>query len=164
MTTKANKLRAAARKRIALNQKAVESEVKRSANREVLLSAEAKALIEEMREHGFCSPGSIPTVKQYSRYAAFRNSRAASKRAAAIDDETAVYAANGGVMDLVFDRLRNPKIKDTAFAQLAVLAQRGLAMAPQLVDEVQRVSVVSEQNILDEDDLDLLSGDLGGDE
>lgn len=161
---KAAKLRAAARQKTHSSLPAAVQlrEKQRHEDREIILSAEARAMVEEMVADGFCAPNTIPTVKQFSRYAAFRNSRAATNRAAAIENETAAFAANGGVMDMIFHRLRNPKLKDTAFANLVVAAQRGVAMAPSLVDETQRVSVAADSNIIDEDELDKIAAEFGG--
>lgn len=166
---KAAKLRTAARqKALAAQPAAVQlREKQRHEDREIVLSAEAKAMVEEMVGEGFCAPNTTPTVKQFSRYAAYRNSRAAANRAAAIENETAAFAANGGVMDLIFQRLRNPKLKDTPFAMLANAAQKGLAMAPSLVDETQRVTIASDSHVIDEDELDKIAAELmakGGDE
>lgn len=159
MATKANKIRAAARKRLAnLSQKQIEAEQTRSDNRELLLNAQDRAMLEDMRARGFCAPKALPTARQYARYAAFRSSQAAANRAEIVEQETAVYAANGGVMDLVFERLRSPKLKDTAFAALAQLAQKGMQLAPVPVDD----NHVTESPLPDEDELDAISDELGG--
>lgn len=166
---KAAKLRTAARQKALASQPVAVQlrEKQRHDDRDIVLSAEARAMVEEMVSEGFCAPNTVPTVKQFSRYAAYRNSRAAANRAAAIDNETAAFAANGGVMDLVFGRLRNPKLKDTPFAMLANIAQKGLAMAPSLVDETQRVTIATDSHVIDEDELDKIAAELlanGGDE
>lgn len=163
MTSKARKIIAAALKKAAQSQtkSQVEQQAKRSADRETLLSAEAKAHLEEMRSHGFCPPGAMPTVKQYSRYAAFRNAQAASSRAQVIADDAALIAPRGGVVELIYERLADPKLKDTAFAQLTAQLQRSLALAPQLVDETQRVSLATDSNIIADDELAKVAGEFG---
>ncbi|WP_310606711.1 hypothetical protein [Buttiauxella brennerae] len=162
-SSKASKIRATARKRITDTPKQLELETKRSDKREILLSAEAKAMLEDMRSQGFCPPRGIPTVKQYSRYAAFKNSQAATARAQVIADDAATISARGGIAELVYERLTNPKLKDTAFAQLATLLQRSLALAPALVDESQRVSLSTDQSIIDDADLGDIAKELGVD-
>ncbi|MDK9586739.1 hypothetical protein [Lelliottia wanjuensis] len=167
MATKANKIREQARKRrnaaCAIPDKQQLKESNTLKGRDILLSAEAKALLEEMREHGFAPPRGLPTVKQFSRYAAYRNSRAASNRAAALDEETAVYMANGGLMQAIFDRLGKPTLKDTAFANLSTAALRVLNMAPSLVDADQRISIASDSNIVEDDELARVAKEFGVD-
>ncbi|CAI1768441.1 Uncharacterised protein [Serratia quinivorans] len=161
MATKANKIRAAARKRIAENQKQSELEVRRSDNREILLTAESKAMLEDMRALGFCPPKGTPSIKQYSRYAAFRNSQAATTRAQVIADDAAIIASRGGVVELIYQRLADPKLKDTAFAQLTALLQRSLSMAPVLVDENQHASLGNDSVTTEDGVLDLLASEFG---
>lgn len=161
MTTKANRIRAAARYKAA-DPKHLAKEKDRTAKRETLLTAEAKAHLDEMRANGFCPPNAMPTVKQYSRFAAFKNSQAAASRANVIAEETAFISANAGLMQQVYERLADPKLKSTAFAQLAVVVQRQLAMAPQLVDENQHASLASDNMSTEDDLLDLLAEEFGG--
>lgn len=160
MTTKANRIRAAARYKAA-DPKHLAKEKDRTAKRETLLTAEAKAHLDEMRANGFCPPNAMPTVKQYSRFAAFKNSQAAASRANVIAEETAFISANAGLMHRVYERLADPKLKSTAFAQLAVVVQRQIAMAPQLVDETQRVSLATDSNIIDDAELIKVAKEFG---
>lgn len=159
---KAAKLRTAARQKALAAQPAALQlrETQRHESREIVLSAETRAMVEEMVAEGFCAPNTMPTVKQFSRYAAYRNSRAAANRAAAVENEVAIFNANGGVMDMIFQRLRNPKLKDTAFAHLVNAAQKGVVMATSLVDETQRVTIATDSHVIDEDELDKIAAEL----
>lgn len=129
--------------------------------REILLSAEEKARLQDMRDAGFAPPRGMPTVKQFSRYAAFRNAAAASNRGALIDEETAVLRASGGVMQMILERMQKPGIKDTAFANLVVAATRIASMAPSLVDADQRISIASDHNITTDEEIVSLASELG---
>lgn len=163
MTTKANKIRAAARKRVAENSKNKLLEQADHDNRETLLAAESKAMLEEMRSQGFCAPRGVPTVKQYSRYAAFKNSQAATSRAQIVADDAAVISAHGGIAAMILKRLAIPNLKDTAAAQLLALLQRSVVMAPSLVDETQRVSLATDSNIVEDDELSKVAKEFGVD-
>ncbi|MGA5654320.1 hypothetical protein [Rahnella contaminans] len=157
MSKATRKVRENARKRanipVGAKPKQMEQEDARTQRKEVLLSAEAKARLIEMRTEGVCPPNTLPTVQQYPRYAAFKNSQAAASRARAMQEETSLYVAEGGVMGRVFERLNSPPLKDTPFAVLATLAVRLMSSAPSLVDEGQRIAQATDGNNVSDDEL-----------
>lgn len=165
MSKAARKVRENARKRanilVGAKPKQMEQEDARTQRKEVLLSAEAKAHLIEMRAEGFCPPNTLPTVQQYSRYAAFKNSQAAANRARAMQEETSLYVAEGGVMGRVFERLNSPTLKDTPFAVLATLAVRLMSSAPSLVDEGQRIAQATDGNNVSDDELAAIAAEMG---
>lgn len=160
--SKAARIRESARKRknaaCGVPVKTQEYESTLHKGRDIILSAEAKALVEEMREHGFAPPKGLPTVKQFSRFAQFKLTQADAIRADVLREELAIIAANGGVMQHVFQRINKPGLKDTAFAQLAAIATRQLAINPVAAQDTQ----TTDENQVDEDRLEELGAEICG--
>lgn len=138
MSSKSNRTRQQARQRraiaIGLSDKQIAKDRKTHESRELLLDSEAKALLAEMRESGFAPPKGQPTQKQFSRYAAYRKARALARASSLAEDELAIAQAEGGILSRVYERLDKPALKDTAFANLAAVAQRSVIAASARLD------------------------------
>lgn len=138
MSSKAFRHREKARKKrsaaLSLNQKQIDKQNSIHAYRESVLDSESAALLMEMREAGFAPPKGLPTQKQFSRYAAFRKARALARAASLAEDELSIAQAEGGLLSRIYERLDKPGLKDTAFANLAAVAQRSVIAASARLD------------------------------
>lgn len=165
MATKSNRARQQARERRAiatgLTSKHLDKERKTQAGREVLLDSESKALLIEMREYGFAPPRGLPTQKQFTRYAAYRKARAASRASSIAEDELAIIQAEGGFMSRIYERLNKPDLKDTAFANLMTLGIRAAALAPSISGMTAEPDD-SAASLPEEDRVDALFARFGG--
>ncbi|HGW6103728.1 TPA: hypothetical protein ACNIQM_001856 [Citrobacter werkmanii] len=124
----------------------------------------SKAQLREMRKLGFAPRKGVVTQKHFERYAAHLEAQATASRADALNNEVAVFNANGGLMASIFERLNKPGLKDTAFANLSAVALRAVALAPTLADKM-RIDAAAGSNSLPEDDrIDSVLAKLGGGE
>ncbi|MCS2147886.1 hypothetical protein [Scandinavium manionii] len=109
--------------------KARKAEAKQSA------TDEQKERIREMRKLGFAPRKGNVTQKHFERYAAYLETQAMANRAAVLNGEVAVFAARGGLMTRLFDKMEEDGIKSTAFANLATTATRLISLAPTLAEK-----------------------------
>ncbi|XUA17751.1 hypothetical protein ACQVA2_13815 [Citrobacter sp. OP27] len=96
---------------------------------------EQKERIREMRKLGFAPRKGNVTQKHFERYAAYLETQAMANRASVLNGEVAVFAARGGLMTRLFDKMEEDDIKSTAFANLATTATRLISLAPTLAEK-----------------------------
>lgn len=129
----------------------------------VLVGDEAKVILRDMRRLGFAPPKGLASQKQFERYAAFLDAQSTAAKSAALVNEVAVFNANGGLMTSVLERLNKPGVKGTEFANLTTAAVRLLALAPTLADKTRADANVIGSTLPDDDRLDDLADNFGGD-
>ncbi|EBU7764583.1 hypothetical protein DK750_06945 [Salmonella enterica subsp. enterica serovar Rovaniemi] len=122
----------------------------------------SRSQLRDMRKLGFAPRKGVVTQKHFERYAAHLEAQATANRANALNNEVAVFNANGGLMASIFERLNKPGIKDTAFANLSAVALRAVSLAPALADKMRMDAAAGSSSLPDEDRIDSVIEKLGG--